>query len=70
MDVSIYDGWIIFAHGEYLVAVAYEDTRMCRWSTSPFDALLIHDVNEALRIAQIARGKIHKFNPITGRILS
>ena len=67
MDVHDYDFWLVKVGNEYLVAVAYEDTRMCRWSISPFDALRFVDVNDAIRIAQSAGGQIVKFNSITGR---
>ena len=66
MDIHDYDYWLVRVNNEYLVAVAYEDTRMCRWSTSPFDALPFKNVNDAIRIAQTAGGKIVRFNRITG----
>jgi len=68
MDVNSFNGWIVCVNGQYLVAVAYEDTRMCRWSSSPFDALLFDDVNDAVRIANPSGGYVRRFNPVTGRI--
>ena len=68
MDVSEYDVWLVQVGQDYLVAVAYEDTKMCRWSNSPFDALHIDDINSAMRIAKAAKGTVVRFNTITGRI--
>lgn len=68
MNVHDFDAWLVKTNGLYLVAVAYEDTHMCRWSDSPFDALRFEDVNDAIRIARTAGGQIVRFNPITGKI--
>ena len=69
MDVNNYGGWVVFADGEYLVAVAYEDTKLCRWSTSPFSAAFFTDSNDALQVALKVGGQIRRFNPITGVVL-
>ena len=68
MNVKQYDAWIVQVENQYLVAVAYKDTNMCRWSTSPFDAAQIEDINAALTIAKAAGGHIVRFNPITGNV--
>lgn len=68
VDIDSYNVWLVRVDTEYLVAVAYEDTKMCRWSRSPFDALQIKDLNSALEIAKAAKGTVVRFNTITGVI--
>lgn len=70
MKVSDYDTYIVQYGKVYLVAVAYEDTKMCRLSNSPYDALTFDDVYDAKRVAGITRGSVASFNPITGRVVS
>lgn len=66
MDINNYGGWIVFLDGEYLVAVAYEDTKYCRWSNSPYSAAFFTDVNDAINVARRVGGQIRRFNPIKG----
>jgi len=68
MDISKYDVWLVRVGQEYLVAVAYDDTKMCRWSNSPFDALQITDINSAMIVARAAKGTVVRFNTITGKL--
>ena len=66
MDVSVYDRWVIQFGNVYLVAVAYEDTKMCRLSDSPYDAATIDVYEDAMDFARHVGGKAVKFNPVTG----
>ena len=66
MDVKNYGGWIVRSEGEYLIAVAYSDTRLCRWSNSPFNAAFFTRMDDAVRVAQKVGGEVLRFNPITG----
>ena len=66
MSVNDYGGWIVHKDGEYLIAVAYTDTKFCRWSTSPFSAAFFTDSGQALQVALKVGGEIRRFNPITG----
>ena len=68
MDFNNYGGWIVYANGEYLVAVAYTDTKLCRWSVSPYDAAFFPDKQDAERVALKVGGSIKRFNPITGKV--
>ena len=68
MKVSDYDTWIVRVENEYLVAVAYVDTGMCRLSGSPYEALRFQDGADASMVARRAGGNAIRFNPITGRV--
>lgn len=68
MKVSDYDTYVIRYGNVYLVAVAYEDTKICRFSDSPYDALPFDDVYEAKRVASRTGGSAVRFNPVTGKI--
>ncbi len=68
MDINSYGGWIVYANGEYLVAVAYLDTKFCRWSISPYNAAFFPDKHDALKVARKVDGSIKWFNPITGDV--
>lgn len=68
MKVNDYDTWIIRFGKVYLVAVAYEDTGMCRFSESIYNAARFSDWNDANMIARRTGGEIMRFNPVTGVI--
>lgn len=67
MKITDYDVNIIKVNNEYLVAIPYEDTKVCRMSISPYDALPINDSVIANKIARKAGGTVVVFNQITGR---
>ena len=66
MNISDYDGWIVKVGSVFLVAVAYEDTGMCRLSESPYNALKFDDREQARMIARRAGGTAVMFNPVSG----
>ena len=68
MDMNAYDVWIVRFGTVFLVALAYEDTKMCRFSESKYDAAQFADINDAIWVAQRSGGEVVRFNPITGRI--
>ena len=68
MKVSDYDGWVIRYGKVFLVAVAYEDTKMCRFSESPYNAAMFMDMNDAIGIAGRTGGEVVRFNPVSGEV--
>ena len=68
MDISTFDVWIVRFGTVFLVAVAYEDTKMCRFSESKYDAVQFTDMNDAIWVAKRSGGEVVRFNPITGKI--
>lgn len=68
MDVNNFNGFVVWRKGEYLMAVAYTDTKVCRWTSSPFNAAFFTDVNSAVRVAMRTGSQIRRFNPITGKV--
>lgn len=66
MKTEVYDRYIIERDKEYLVAVAYPQKLLTRWSISPWDAAMIEDKSEANRLARRVKGRVRQFNPVTG----
>ena len=67
MKVSDYDVYIVQFGTVYLVAMPYEDTKVCRLSDSPYDAMPFRHPEDAQRIARLADGTAIMFNPVTGK---
>lgn len=68
MGVDDYRTWIVRVGGQYLVAVPYRDTKVCRMSNSPYDAAPIENAEDAEALAGVMRGVAVQFNPVTGVI--
>lgn len=68
MDVTRYDGILIQKGKKYLVAVRNNGKQTLKWSTSPWDGVLIEKLSDAQRVAKKVGGKIVRFNPVTGVI--
>lgn len=66
MDVKRMDRWVVYMDGQYLIAMAYTDTKLCRWSNSPFNAAMFERIEDAQKLAGKVCGNVRKFNPITG----
>ena len=60
--------WIVRRGSEYLVAMAYIDKRMVRWSTSAYDAARIQDRDKAEKVAGVVGGTVVIFDRITGDV--
>ena len=60
--------WVIRRGVEYLVAIAYLDSRTPRWSRSPWDALRIPWRDEADRVARHFGGEVLRFSQTKGVI--
>ena len=58
--------YIISKGNEYLVAIAYTDSKTPRWSTSAWDAVRIIWYQDAQRVADAVGGKILKFSNLKG----
>lgn len=68
MRIDDFNVYIVRLGNVYLVAMAYEDTGMCRLSESPYNALQFHDRADARKIAVMSGGQDVMFNPLTGRV--
>ena len=68
MSVTIYDAYVVRIGNVYLVGLAYEDTKMCRFSENVYDAARFEYWSDAQQLASKARGDVIKFNPITGSV--
>jgi len=53
---------------EYLVAIAYLDSKTPRWSISPYDAVRIPWRDDADRVARIVGGEVVLFDQTTGDV--
>ena len=60
--------FIIRKDGEYLVALAYLDSKTPRWSISAWDAVRIMWFQDAQRVADKLGGEIVRFSNIRGVI--
>ena len=58
--------YIIRKGGEFLVAIAYTDSKTPRWSNSAWDAVRFTWYQDARRVADILGGEIIKFSNIHG----
>ena len=58
--------WIIRRGVEYLVAIAYLDSRTPRWSRSPWDAVRIPWRDEADRVAKKFGADVLRFSNVKG----
>lgn len=66
INVSEYDGWVVRRNHMYLVAVAYEDTMMARWSDCIYEGHRFRERKTAENAARRTGGEMIKFNPVTG----
>ena len=60
--------FIVRKDGEYLVALAYLDSKTPRWSNSAWDAVRIMWFQDAKRIADYLDAEIVRFSNIRGVI--
>ena len=60
--------FIVRKDGEYLVALAYLDSKTPRWSISAWDAVRIMWFQDAQRLADKFGGEIVRFSNIRGVI--
>lgn len=60
--------YIIRKDGEYLVALAYLDSKTPRWSVSAWDAVRIIWREDADRIVEKLGGEVLKFSNVRGVI--
>ena len=60
--------FIIRRGTEYLVAIAYTDSKTPRWSISPYDAVRIPWRDDAERVARIVGGEVVLFDKTTGDV--
>ena len=58
--------YIIQKGNEFLVAIAYTDTKLPRYSMSPWDAAPIERKEDAERVAEKVGGDVKVFNPVSG----
>lgn len=69
MSVEEYDTHVIQIGNVYLVAVAYEDTKVCRLSENIYDGIRVPEEEVARKLARMVSGKAVKFNPVTGKVM-
>lgn len=60
--------YIIRKDGEFLVAIAYTDSKTPRWSLSAWDAVRFQWYQDARRVVDLLGGEIVKFSNIHGVI--
>lgn len=60
--------YIIRRDSEYLVAIAYSDSKTARWSPSAWDAVRIPWLDEAQKVARIFGAEIVRFSNVDGVI--
>ena len=58
--------WIVRRTGEYLVALAYTDSKTPRWSRSAWDAVRITTPEEARRLADYFGAEVREFSNLNG----
>lgn len=58
--------YIIRKDGQYLVAIAYTDSKTPRWSVSAWDAVRIMWIDEAEKVAAKVGGEVVMFSNIHG----
>ena len=69
MEIEDYSRFIVSKYGQYLVCVN-ESTKAADWRPNIYDAWWTVDINAAKKVARILGGRVVKFNPIIGRIIS
>ena len=60
--------YIIRKDGQYLVAIAYTDSKTPRWSVSAWDAVRIMWRQDAERVAEKTGGEVIVFSNVKGVI--
>ena len=60
--------YIIQKGNEFLVAIAYPEKQIPRYSTSPWDAAPIYSMEDARLVAEKVGGEVRTFNPVSGVI--
>lgn len=67
MDIRTKTGLIIHKDGEYLVACQI-GTKELIWRTSPWDAWITRNKEDAERVMAVTGGELFLFNPVAGQI--
>ena len=65
MDHTFY---VVSRDGNYIVSVPYPGSDFIRWSVSKWDAFKFNDYAAARAVADKVRGRVDRFNTITGVI--
>ena len=58
--------WIVRRGNQYLVALAYTDSKTPRWSNSAYDAVRIRFRDEADRLARYFGAEVLRFSNVKG----
>ena len=67
MNIRTKTGIIIQRDNMYLVGVIFGSTEL-RWSTSPWDAWITRNKDDASRVARMVGGVRMLFNPVAGQL--